>query len=67
MVQFFSNKKLLPGYRIAEGIVYTKWGANGLLNTEAVAACLSVALFFMAKVLIGKQKAPYKEPSLSQT
>jgi len=39
-----------------EGIAYTKWGANGLLNTEALFACGSVALFFGVQAVIKRYK-----------
>jgi len=37
-----------------EGVVYTKWGANGLLNTEALFACAAVALFFVVKAIVNR-------------
>ncbi|HEY0245351.1 MAG TPA: MFS transporter [Mucilaginibacter sp.] len=40
-----------------EGIVYTKWGANGLLNTEALLACASFALFFTLKAILNRRKS----------
>jgi len=39
------------------GAAYTKWGANGMLNTEACCAILGTALFICASVLIKNRKS----------
>lgn len=41
-----------------EGVIYTKFGANGLLNTEALFACGACALYFVIQTFINRRKVP---------
>jgi len=49
------------------GAAYTKWGANGMLNTEACCALVGTALFICARALIKRKKGATSntEPVLS--
>jgi hypothetical protein len=44
--ELYSSMSYLPTYLMVwiSGISYTRWGATGMLNTEAVIAVLAVAL-----------------------
>ena len=39
-----------------DGWAYTRWGARGMLNTEAVFVVLAVMLFFISKTALNKRK-----------
>lgn len=41
---------------IIEGWAYTKWGANGMLNTEAIAGVAGIALFFGLLAVVSNKK-----------
>ncbi|WP_448698073.1 MFS transporter [Mucilaginibacter sp. AW1-3] len=41
---------------IIEGWAYTKWGANGMLYTEAVAGAVAVSLFLIVQAVVNRKK-----------
>jgi PAT family beta-lactamase induction signal transducer AmpG len=56
--ELYASISNLPIYlmTMVAGAAYARWGANGMLNTEAVCACVAVVLFIAIKALIDRRK-----------
>jgi hypothetical protein len=57
-LELYNGFSWLPIYLMIwiEGLAYTKWGANGILEAEALFACIAAALFIPIQTMIKKSK-----------
>ena len=65
--ELFASVSNAPIYMMTAvaGWAYTKWGANGMFNTEAVCCVLGTAVYFIVKALIEiKKTKPVGESDL---
>jgi MFS family permease len=56
--EIYSSASYLPLYFMfwVSGSAYSKWGASGMLNTEAVVALLAAAIFFTVHSVLKKNR-----------
>jgi hypothetical protein len=57
--ELYSSSAYLPMYLMlwVSGLSYTKWGAPGMLNMEAVFAVMAALVFVTAVVLVKRMKS----------
>jgi PAT family beta-lactamase induction signal transducer AmpG len=57
--ELYSSSAYLPLYLMfwVSGLSYTKWGAPGMLNMEAIIAVIAAVVFLTAVVIIKKRKS----------
>jgi len=57
--ELYSSISYLPTYMMVgiSGFAYTRWGALGMLNTEAIVAVIAAALFTIITIIVKNKKS----------